>query len=408
MRIIYFAVYFYPEKFSSRTLQTDRIKMLTDAGHSVTVIAPVPSRGISNEDREKTPLKEVIEGAQVIRFKVAKERRNIILRMLRYRKCLRKMRRIALTIKDADLIYCESTPPTIGKMCGKLAKRMKIPFIYNLQDIFPDSLVTTGIIKKPSGFIWEIGRKIEDKTYKLATKIIVISKDFKDNLVAKVVPAEKIELIYNHIDTQKLNYICREKNKLFDELNIPRHKFIISYCGNFGKAQNLELILDSAAMLKDYKDILFVLIGSGVEEQNLKTKALRDNIENVLFFPMQPLDRLEEVYSLADASVVICKKGAGGSAMPSKLLTIMSCSIPVLVNFDPDSELEALIKENCCGIFSEAGNTEAFANSVMELYNNPEKARLFGQNGRCLAENTFDKSISLSKLLSLIENTEYK
>lgn len=93
--------------------------------------------------------------------------------------------------RDADIISSGSTPPTQGLVCARLKKKFGIPFVYNLQDIFPDSLVSSGLVRKRS-LLWKIGRRIEDKVYEAADKIIVISDDHKQNIMNKGVPEEKM------------------------------------------------------------------------------------------------------------------------------------------------------------------------------------------------------------------------
>lgn len=89
-----------------------------------------------------------------------------------------------------------STPPIMGATCAMIKMNLNIPFVYNLQDIFPDSLYNNGLAKK-EGILWKIGRMIENFTYRHADKIIVISEDFKKNIMAKGVPEEKIVVVYN-------------------------------------------------------------------------------------------------------------------------------------------------------------------------------------------------------------------
>lgn len=113
----------------------------------------------------------------------------------------------------------------------RIIKKIKhIPFVYNLQDIFPDSLVGTSLAQK-GGLLWKIGRVIENFTYKHADKIIVISEDFKKNIMAKGVPEEKIVVVYNWVDQNAVVDVSKEENKLFDMYDLDRKKFYYEYSG---------------------------------------------------------------------------------------------------------------------------------------------------------------------------------
>ena len=134
-------------------------------------------------------------------------------------------------------------------MASLLGKRHHIPFVYNVQDIFPDSLFTTGVVKN-RGLLWRWGNSIENKTYRNADKIIVISEDFKRNIMAKGVPEEKIVVVYNWVDEEAVVDVPRAENKLFDKYGLDRSKFYVTYNGNIGLTQNMDMLLEVAKELQ--------------------------------------------------------------------------------------------------------------------------------------------------------------
>ena len=164
------------------------------------------------------------------------------------------------------------------------------PTVYNAQDIFPDSLVGTGLAKKGS-FIWKIGRVVEKITYKYADKIIVISEDFKKNIMAKGVPEDKIVVVYNWVDQNAVVDIPRDKNKLFDKYQLDRSKFYIEYSGNIGLTQNMDMLLEVMKELKTtHPDIGLVLVGEGAYKAQVEEIVKRDNLTNVTMIPFQPYE----------------------------------------------------------------------------------------------------------------------
>ena len=277
------------------------------------------------------------------------------------------------------------------------------PFVYNLQDIFPDSLVGTGLAHK-GGFIWKIGRIIENFTYRNADKIIVISEDFKRNIMAKGVPEEKIEVIYNWVDENAVRPVAKEDNPLFEEFYLSREKFTIVYAGNLGNAQNISIILVAAYMLPE---IQFAVFGTGGLEDEIRKRISAENLMNVHLNPLQPMERVSQVYSLGDACIVSCKAGLGGSAMPSKTWSIMSCGRPVIASFD-EGELKDILEKNDCGVFAHAGNVQEFVNAIKFLKEDPSRCEEMGKKARQFILNNLTKEVGTKKYVDVIKSFEKK
>lgn len=296
-----------------------------------------------------------------------------------------------------------STPPIQGMLGAILRKFKKVPFVYNLQDIFPDSLVNNGLAKK-GGLLWKIGRKIEDFTYRHADKIIVISEDFKRNIMAKGVPEDKIVVIYNWVDQNAVVDIPREQNKLFDMYGLDRSKFYVSYNGNIGLSQNMDMLLSVAEEFQtEQPDIEFVLVGNGAYLDEVKRRVIDKSLGNVHLLPFQPYEDISHVFSLGDASLVISKPGTGAASVPSKTWSIMSASRPVLANFD-ENELKDIVGSNECGIFTKAGDKEAFKQSILTLYGDRELCRRYGQNGRRFVMENLTKEVGTQKYVDVIKS----
>ena len=158
MKILFLPAYFYPETAASGYLGENRNQAFADAGFEMDAYTPMPCRGISKELREKYKKKRIEKLYDVKmtlhRFSMFAEGRNPILRALRYVFCWIAQGWKGLRAKDVDCIYLASTPPIQGMLGAFLKKRKNVPFVYNLQDIFPDSLVGTGLAKK-GGLLWK-------------------------------------------------------------------------------------------------------------------------------------------------------------------------------------------------------------------------------------------------------------
>lgn len=405
MRILLLPPYFYPELQSSAKLDEHRYEAFASAGIRMKVYTPAPTRGVSKEERDeyKTRTHETLYDGKmsVTRYSLMQEGKNPIGRALRYFLGFAKQYHIGKKQKDVDCLFLVSTPPIQGILGGLLKKKLHVPFVYNLQDIFPDSLIGTGLSSKGS-LLWKVGRKIEDYTYKHADKIIVISEDFKRNIMAKGVPEEKIEVIYNWVDENAVKPVAEEENQLFEEFGISKDKFRVVYAGNLGNAQNLDIIMDAVRRLKGNDGIEFVIFGKGGLENEIKATKEKEHLQNLLILPLQPYEKVSQVYSLGDVCIVACKAGLGGSAMPSKTWSIMSAGSAVLANFD-EGELKDIVEKNGCGVFTKAGDLEGLVDAILSLSQNKDRCKQMGANGRRFILNNLTKEVGTSKYVEVIK-----
>ncbi len=454
--LLYLPVYYSPEQAASQYLGKNRNQSFVNAGFNLISFVPTPSRGVSKEIRQKYKKPEFRKEMQydghmtLYRFPMFTERTNPILRAIRYFCIFIIQFYKSIRIKNVSCIFMPSTPPTQGILGALIKKKLNVPFVYNLQDIFPDSLVGTGLAKK-NGLFWKIGRLIENFTYRNADKIIVISQDFKQNIMAKGVPEEKIEVIYNWVDEEAVVDVPRSENKLFDKYGLDRSKFYVTYNGNIGLTQNMDMLMEVAKELETNTDIQFVLVGEGAYKEQVEKMIEERNIKNVTLLPFQPYEDISHVFSLGDVSLVISKPGVGANSVPSKTWSIMSASRPVLANFD-EGELKDIVEGNVnldlddndnqdnninlalgvdenldlngnqndnlnldlnanqnvgakpCGIFTKAGDKEAFKEAILKLYRNPELCKEYGRNGRQFILQNLTKEVGTKKYVEVIKS----
>ena len=405
MKILKLSPYCRPEEMASSHLSRDLDEAYLRNGFSFEIFAPTPTRGVSPEVREKykkIKYEEQFDGRIVIhRFPMFKEGKNPVLRAIRYILVQIIQFYKGEKAKGIDLIWAPSTPPTQGLLCACVKRKLRVPFVFNLQDVFPDSLVGAGLARK-GGLLWQIGRRIEDFTYRNADKIIVISQDIKRNIMDKGVPESKIEVIYNWVDADAVSPVNKEDNPLFEEFDLNKELFTVVYAGNLGNAQNIDIILSAAYMLPQ---IQFAIFGKGGQEDDICNRISKDSLNNVHLFPLQPMERVSYVYSLGDACIVSCKVGLGGSAMPSKTWSIMSCGRPVIANFD-EGELKEILEENDCGVFTHAGDVQEFVDAIKLLADNPARREEMGRNARQFVLENLTKEVGTQKYVDVIKQFE--
>ena len=407
MRLLYFVQYFPPEKASGLPIVTDMILGFAEHGWDVDVYTPTPTRGVTDKVRKEYAKnrKEVFCNGKLIihRMHLYREGTRMLQRTIRYSifslQCL--VRGLFL---PADAIFTGGGPPTQGIIGGLIHKWTKKKFIFNPQDLFPDSLVIAGQAAETSKVV-KIGRKMERFAYKNADAIITITEDMAENIRTKVTDKEKVYVVRNWIDTEKTVPVKRDKNALFDEFGLDRDKFYVVYAGNIGMVQGIETIVESAERLQDEDHIKFIIFGNGSEEANIKRMVLDKGLKNLQIFPLQPLERVSEVYSLGDVSIIPCKPGTGNAGMPSKTWTIMATGTAIIGSFDMGGELDKTLRKAECGYCVEAGNAEKLTEAITNLYGRPDEARRLGLNARKYAEAHVSKEKAVGQYIKIIEET---
>ena len=415
IRILKLPAYHDPEQTASSHLAHDLEDAYVAEGISMDIYCPTPTRGITADVRKKYKKikhEELRDGkVSVHRFSMFREKRNPIQRALRYVLVNQKQYNKACQADGIDVVMSGSTPPTQGILCARVRKKLskrygkRVPMILALQDIFPDSLVTAKMTTKGS-IIWKIGRKIEDYTYNNADKIIVISEDFKKNIMAKGVPEDKIIIIPNWVDSEKVYPINRENNVLFERYGLDKDKFYITYSGNIGHSQNMRMLLDAAKDLRDtLPELRFVLIGEGAARDEVQ-KAIKDEgVDTVTLLPFQPYEDIAHVFSLGDAGLIISKSGTGNNSVPSKTWSIMAAERPVLASFDEDSALARLIDEVGCGVNAKADDVDELKAAIIKLYENREENAKIGALGRAYLKEYLDKDKCVGMYVETIKNS---
>lgn len=407
MKLLFLLSYYYPETAASLYLFQNLIQKITAHNNSIDLIVPKPTRGIEKRNtlnKKAFKNEKLYDGRlKIVRFYMFPEGKNTISRGLRYFLCHIIHFYKGIRDKNSDVLFIASTPPTQGAVGVLVKKVRKIPLVYNLQDIFPDSLVATGLTHKGS-FLWRIGRIIENFTYRNSDKIIVISEGFKNNIMAKGVPESKIEVIYNWVDENEVIPVERDKNILFERYGLDKNKFHITYNGNIGLTQNMDLLLEVVEMFKDHPFIHFVIMGEGAYKKEVEQKIVSLNLSNITLLPFQPYEEISHVFSLGDVGLVISKENVGQNSVPSKTWSIMSAARPLLVSFDENSELHEILENNKTGIFVKAGDKEALYNAILELYSNPEQRKIMGENGRAFILKNLTRDIGTSKYVEVIKS----
>lgn len=398
MRILIPFSYYHPEQCAGLFVIDDMTEEAAQQGISSLITVPTPTRNVKSG--AKWCRNETLHDGMVLvhRFRMYGEGKNPVLRALRYLFCEIVQLHYMLW-KEYDIAFIDSTPPIQGLKLPIVRLLRKKPVVYNAQDLFPETLSGTGLAKG-GGLLWKIGMWVSNVTFRNSDRIIAISQDIKRSMVARGVPADKIDVVYNWVDEKSVKPVAKVDNSLYDEFGLSRDKFTVVYAGNLGNAQNISIVLDSA---KELPDVQFAVFGTRGLEKEIRSRIENEGLTNVFLNPLQPVEKVSCVYSLGDACIVSCKEGLGGSAMPSKSWSIMSCGRPVIASFD-EGELKEILEKNNCGVFTHAGNVRELVEGIKSLLTEPARCEAMGKNARQFILDNLTKEVGSKKYVEIIKS----
>lgn len=282
-------------------------------------------------------------------------------------------------ISRPDVIYVYSPPPTVGLAAIVLGFIFRVPFVYDIQDLWPDTLPATGMLNRP--FILRLVGVWCQIVYWCAAKITVISPGFKRELIGRGVPPSKIEVIYNWCDERYIQPIPKDPSQA-KELGFEGH-FNIVFAGNMGKAQALDQVLAAAQLLNNTNPrVQFIFIGGGVCKNDLAAQAVQMGLGNVKFLDKRPMSEIQSILNLADVLLVHLKNdGLFKITIPSKTQAALATGKPILMAVGGNAD--ELIKTAKAGVTCPPEDPQALANTIEFLSKCDESAlKQFGENGR--------------------------
>jgi colanic acid biosynthesis glycosyl transferase WcaI len=408
MRILFITHYFQPEP--NFFVGLPFAKELVRRGHQVQVLTGFPNYPggkIYKGYRVKFLQKEVMDGVPVIRVPLYPSHdESSIKRIMCYMSFALSASTIgAAAVKPADVAYVAQGPITVGFPACILKVLKSIPFVLNIQDLWPDTLLSTGMFNS------KLGLKIVNGwcnfVYRRAAKIVTITPGMKQRLIERGVLEDKIDVIYNWCDDSQ---ICRAKpnEELAKSLGMAG-RFNIVFAGNMGKAQALSSVLDAAKIVGSRQPaVQFVFIGSGVDVDSLKQKTADMGLGNVFFLPRRPVSEIGAILGLADVLFVHLKKDPLYEiTIPSKTQAYMAAGRPILIGV-PGDATDLVIKANA-GLPCEPENPQSIAETVLKFYA-MSKTQLdaMGQNGKRFYEQELSFSIGTDKFEKVFESCETK
>lgn len=293
--------------------------------------------------------------------------------------------------------------PLLGSLVSALiAGRTGASLVTVVYDLYPDIAIELQKLKNPQ--LIKLARALEKLTYRLSKRIVVLSEGFRQTLIRdKGVPPEKVLFIPVWLDGGEI-FPQSRVNPWRREVGIPAEKFVALYAGTIGLVSGAGVVLEAARQLKDYSEILFLMVGDGYGKEEVQTRAQRLGQANLRFLPFQPRERLSELQATADVSLVTLAPGRGRTSVPSKTLGYMAAGRPVVASLDLDCDTADMIRKAQCGVVAPPGDGKALAHAVLDYYHNPQIRKQAGKKGRSYFLSKYEKDAVLKKYVDLIRD----
>ena len=386
-RVLVVSLVFPPDGVSTAVIMGELSADLRRAGHEVTVITTVPHYNRDERAEARQPLarrwggllfRSDYHGISVLHVAMPRKTASVLRRLLAWTQFHVLSVLAALAhVRRADVIFAPSPPLTVGLVAWALGLRYRAPFVYNVQELYPDIAIALGALRH-RGLI-KVLYALERFVYRRARFITVIAERMRERVIQKGIPARKVRLIPNFADVDDLVPIPRDNE--FSRTHELVHRFVVTYAGNMGPAQDLDGVLDAARLLRDPR-VCVLLVGEGSAYARLDARVRAERLTNVLMLPHQPYSLVPQIYASSDVCLVPLAKDAGSDAVPSKVYRIMACERPVLVCADAQSDLAELVRTAGSGVVVPQGEPQALAAAIDRMLSDPAATAAMGRVGR--------------------------
>lgn len=408
MRIVFFSHYFTPEGNAPASRTYEHCKRWADAGHQITVITCAPNvpDGVVYEGYKNRiwPQRETIDGVDVIRVWTyvaanagnAKRILNFVSYMMSAVLCfLFFCRRPNLIVATSPQFFCG--------WAGTIASWMKwCPFILEIRDIWPESIVTVGALKNTSLPV-RVLEVLEKWMYRSANHIVTVGNGYRDNVLSKVDVGNRISVVTNGVDPdvfspQEPSPQFRTQHKLGD-------RFVCSYVGTIGMAHGLRVVVRAAKILKSMErdDIVFCLVGDGANRKQLEKEVQDSGLTDMVRFTGRlPKSDMPMVLASSDCLLIHLKKtDLFATVIPSKIFEAMAMKRPLVMGVEGESA--DIVQESGSGIAMESDNEQQLVDAVLKLKDDDQLRNQLCNNGREFVSKNYTRDSLAQKMLDVME-----
>ncbi len=373
LRVCYFNRSYWPDTGATGQLLTELAEDLVQThGMDVTVVTGFPLSG------EPMPAVEARNGVRIIRARgTTLSPRRFTGRAANYLTYFLSALWIAWRLPKQDVTIALTDPPIIG--LAALAARPRHGMVFLCQDIFPEVASLLEDFRSPlvNALLERVSRLLVAR----AVRVIALGETMAQRLIdGKGADPSRLRIIHNWADTSAI--VPSDQGNAFSRAHGLDGRFVVLHAGNMGLSQNLDMVIEAAAALRDRAEVVFLFIGDGNRRPALERAAAERHLDNVRFLPYQPRDQLRWTYATSDVCLVSLKPGLAGYIVPSKLYPILAAGRPYIAAVERPSEVAALTERHQCGVLVRPGDAAALAAEVRTLAGDRPRLAAMGSRAR--------------------------
>lgn len=402
MHVAYIHQHFSTTRGTTGTRSYEMSRCLLDAGHRVTMVCGATDVSDMSAGATERVSAIEIDGIAIRRVNAPyANRMGFVARLRAFGRFAREATGVVSQL-DADLVFASSTPLTVGIPGMRGARKLRVPFVFEVRDLWPDIPIAIGALKNPL-LIW-YARRLERQIYRAAKRIIALAPGMKRGIAETGYPAERITMIPNGADLDLFQPSVKPPDD--PRFGAPDDLRLV-FTGAHGLANGLDAVLDAIAEIKRRNEhgLRFVFIGTGGQKPHLVERTHKEGLDSLVSWidPM-PKHELARILPQMNAGMMILKNLPAfyWGTSPNKFFDYIASGLPVLNNYP--GWLADMIRDNDCGRVVPPDNPAAFADAVVWMRDHPDELREMGRRSRILAERDFDRNILADRFTKVLED----
>ena len=322
-------------------------------------------------------------------------------RIMAFLKFVRLAKRYVRNLEKPDLAYVTSTPLTVGLIGLWMKKKLDIPFVFEVRDLWPTAPIEMGVIK--NGVLKKYLYRLEYRIYHEADKIVALSPGMRD-WIKKVAPEKDVYMIPNMADCQFFTKELKDP-KLIDFYHADK-PLVITYLGSVGATNHLEFLLDTAELCqKKELNISFKVVGKGSQLRNIKLNAFLKKLSNIEFIGYQNKEGVKRILNITDATYVsFANIPVLGTNSPNKLFDSLASGKLTIVN--SKGWTKDLVEKYKCGFYTNPESPQDFVQKITPFLEDRTSLETYKNNARSIAEKLYSKKLQVEKLVKVLNNEE--
>jgi glycosyltransferase involved in cell wall biosynthesis len=397
LRVLLLNQHYPPDEGATGRLLADLAQGLAARGHDITVLTGRPNYASSR--RLVAPTHEKLHGVHVVRVPMARRREGFLGRGIHYASFALTSWARGFFVRRPDVIVAFSSTPAFGGVSALcLARALRRPFIYCVEDVHPEIAAALGALRGRR--VIRVLRAVEAMAWRRAERLVLIGDDLRAAAAGRGVDASRVVTIANWADTSRIT--PRERSAFREQMGLKEDHFVVQYAGNLGRAQDLDTVVAATTLAhRSDERVRLLCVGAGSSRSALSRVA--EASPGVLVADFQPEERVADVLAAADVSLVPLRAGLSRWCVPSKVYSILASGRAVGAVVDRGSEVARVVDEACCGFRVDPGDAPALAREILRLASDRASTRRLGANGRSWLERNGALSRALDAYEGLLE-----